>query len=174
MLLAGLTLLPALLAILGRAVFWPSKPRAGQAHTGWWGRVAGRVVAKPVPTLAAGVIIFGVLACGVFFYTPAGFGGAISRARRIAAPRRATRSSARDFPQASANPTNLVFQYPNSVWTDPAPMLQAQQQLRVFVVVRQGGRPAQPQWRASDRRAEFDAASTTCLGAPKFASCPAT
>ena len=29
MLLAGLTLLPALLAVFGRAAFWPSKTRAG-------------------------------------------------------------------------------------------------------------------------------------------------
>ena len=49
MLLAGLTLLPALLAILGRAVFWPSRPRAGQVHQGLWGRVASAVVARPPP-----------------------------------------------------------------------------------------------------------------------------
>ena len=29
LLLAGLTLLPALLAIFGRAVFWPTRPQAG-------------------------------------------------------------------------------------------------------------------------------------------------
>ncbi len=44
MLLAGLTLLPALLAIFGRAAFWPTKNRAGAATTGVWGqdRDAGR------------------------------------------------------------------------------------------------------------------------------------
>ena len=47
MLVAGLTLLPALLSILGRAVFWPSKIVAGELHESWWGRVAQRVVARP-------------------------------------------------------------------------------------------------------------------------------
>ena len=36
---------------------------------------------------------------------------------------------AADFPQASANPTNLVLVYPSSVWSDPTPLLQAQQLL---------------------------------------------
>ncbi|HLI40959.1 MAG TPA: MMPL family transporter, partial [Streptosporangiaceae bacterium] len=37
MLLAGLTLLPALLAVFGRAAFWPSKTQPGTGKTGWWG-----------------------------------------------------------------------------------------------------------------------------------------
>ena len=40
MLLAGLTLLPALLAVFGRAAFWPSKTRAGTGKAGLWGRIA--------------------------------------------------------------------------------------------------------------------------------------
>jgi putative drug exporter of the RND superfamily len=129
MLVAGLTLLPAILAILGRAVFWPSRPRKGQANQGLWGKVASAVVAKPIPTLAAGVVIFGLLAFGVFFYTPAGFGGAVSAPAGSSA---ATGDAvlARDFPQASSNPTNLVLVYPTSVWTDPSPLLAAQQLLR--------------------------------------------
>ena len=47
MLLAGLTLLPALLAIFGKAAFWPSKPKPGGETTGIWGRVASRVVKRP-------------------------------------------------------------------------------------------------------------------------------
>jgi RND superfamily putative drug exporter len=86
------------------------------------------VVAKPVPTLAAGVIIFGLLASGVFFFTPAGFGGA------VAAPAGSSAAQGdavlvRDFPQASANPTNLILVYPASVWVDPSPLLKAQQLL---------------------------------------------
>ncbi len=143
MLLAGVTLLPALLAILGRAVFWPSKPRAGQAHTGLWGRVAERVVAKPVPTLAAGVIIFGLLAVGVSFYTPAGFGGATAPpAGSNAALGDAIVAS--NFPRASTNPTNLVFQYPNSVWTDPSPLMAAQQQLESSTLFNKVDGPLNP------------------------------
>ena len=44
MLIAGLTLLPALLAVFGRAVFWPSKTQAGTGKPGVWGRVASRIV----------------------------------------------------------------------------------------------------------------------------------
>ena len=41
-LLANLTLLPALLAIFGRAVFWPRIPVAGQVKRGVWGQIAAR------------------------------------------------------------------------------------------------------------------------------------
>jgi putative drug exporter of the RND superfamily len=164
MLLAGVTLLPALLAILGRAVFWPSKPRPGQAHTGAWGRLAGRIVARPVPTLVAGLVIFGVLACGVFFYTPAGFGGAVSApAGSQAALGDAV--IAKDFPQASSNPTNLVFQYPNSIWTNPAPVLQAQQLLSSSPLFNKVDGPLNPNG-ASLTESQFTSLHAL-LGAPR-------
>ena len=37
MLIAGLTLLPALLAICGPVAFWPSSVRPGAGRAGWWG-----------------------------------------------------------------------------------------------------------------------------------------
>jgi len=74
MLLAGLTLLPALLAIFGRAAFWPARTRAGGGRAGWWGRTAGRIVARPAATLTLGLLGFGALATAVIGYTPAGFG----------------------------------------------------------------------------------------------------
>ncbi len=40
MLVAGLTLLPALLAICGPVAFWPSSVRPGTGRAGWWGRPA--------------------------------------------------------------------------------------------------------------------------------------
>ena len=52
MLLAGLTLLPALLAIFGRAVFWPSKTVPREHREGAWGRIAGRLVQRPALTLS--------------------------------------------------------------------------------------------------------------------------
>ena len=65
MLLAGLTLLPALLAIFGRAAFWPTRTRAGTGKVGIWGRVATRVVRRPAAALITGVVIFGALAFAV-------------------------------------------------------------------------------------------------------------
>ena len=52
MLLLGLTLLPALLAILGRKAFWPSRTAAGTQRDGAWGKVAARLVQRPKTTLA--------------------------------------------------------------------------------------------------------------------------
>ncbi len=128
MLVAGLTLLPALLAILGRAVFWPSMPRKGQRHGGLWGRVAARVVSRPVPTLVAGLVVFGGLAAGAVLYAPSGFGGATSAPAHTTAAA-ADAELARYFPQSSANPTNLVFVYPHSVWNDPSVLLTDQARL---------------------------------------------
>src|SRR5438876_1015633 len=76
MLLAALTLLPALLAIFGRAAFWPSRTARGAGRSGWWGRTAGRIVAHPAATLILGIVGFGALATAAIGYTPAGFGGA--------------------------------------------------------------------------------------------------
>ena len=47
MLIAGLTLLPALLAIIGPVAFWPSPVRPGAGRAGWWGRRARGSCAGP-------------------------------------------------------------------------------------------------------------------------------
>ncbi len=56
-LLAGLTLTPALLAVLGRHAFWPGKPRHASTRA-IWGRLAAWVAARPwLPLLLALVIL---------------------------------------------------------------------------------------------------------------------
>ena len=130
MLLAGITLLPALLAILGRAVFWPSRVRStGEESFGLWGRVAGKVVSRPAPTLVAGVVVLGVLAAAVTGYHSAGFAGAVSApAGSDAAAGNA--ALARYFPRTSANPTDLVLVYKAPVWSDPTELVVAGRSLR--------------------------------------------
>jgi RND superfamily putative drug exporter len=128
MLLAGLTLLPALLAVFGRVAFWPSKTGAGTGKAGLWGGVATRIVRRPVLPLTMGVIVFGALASAVTAYTPGGFGGAIS-----APP--GTDSAAgtallhQHFPASAANPTNLIYRLSEPVWNNPAPVAAATGQL---------------------------------------------
>ncbi len=117
MLLAGLTLLPALLAIFGRAAFWPTKTRAGTGKVGIWGRVATRVVRRPAAALITGVIIFGALALAVTGYKAAGFGGTLSApAGTDSAAGQAL--LAKYFPASSANPTNLVYKLKAPAWDD--------------------------------------------------------
>jgi len=117
MLLAGLTLLPALLAIFGRAAFWPSKHKAGSITTGVWGRIAVRVVKRPAAALTTGVIVFGALAAAVTAYQSAGFGGTISAPAGTDSAA-GTALLTKYFPATAANPTNLVYTLPAPAWDE--------------------------------------------------------
>jgi putative drug exporter of the RND superfamily len=128
MLLAGLTLLPALLAVFGRAAFWPSKTRAGTGKAGLWGRVAARIVRRPAIPLTIGVLVFGALALGVGLYQPGGFGGSINAPAGTDSAA-GTALLGKHFPASSANPTNLIYKLPQPVWDDPAPVAEATSQL---------------------------------------------
>jgi putative drug exporter of the RND superfamily len=128
MLAAALTLLPALLAIVGRAAFWPSRTARGTGRPGWWGRTAGRVVAHPAATLAFGLVAFGALATAVLGYRPAGLGST------PAAPAGSDSAAgnallAAHFPATTSNPTTVVLRFRVPAWNDPVPVAVAQQRL---------------------------------------------
>jgi len=116
--------MPALLAIFGRAAFWPRRPVPGQEQTGWWGRAASRVVERPKRTLIIGLLVFGGLALGMLGYAAAGFGNNPAPSGSDSA--KADRILAAHFPIAVRNPTNIVFKLPRSAWTDPRPVAKAQ------------------------------------------------
>jgi len=142
MLLAGLTLLPALLSVrlagialkrrIFRSAFGKEKllPWTIQRTrtSGAWGRIASRIVRRPAITLITGLVVFGALASVSFGYQAAGFGG-------NTAPPAGTDSAAgqallaRHFPQSSANPTNLIFKLPVPAWQDPAALATAERLL---------------------------------------------
>jgi len=129
MLLIGLTLLPALLAILGRRAFWPSRTEAGTQRESAWARIATRIVQRPAATLAIGVVVFLALASFALGYHSSGFGGATNApAGSDAAAGNA--ALAKHFPESSSNPANLVFAYPQSVWSNPNAIATAQDSLR--------------------------------------------
>jgi putative drug exporter of the RND superfamily len=128
MLIAGLTLLPALLAIFGPVAFWPSSVKPGAGRAGWWGPACARIVRRPVATLVAGLVVFGALAVAAAGYVSAGFGGAVT------APA-GTDSAlgnallARHFPQTAANPTLIVMRLPRPAWAEADAVAAAERQL---------------------------------------------
>jgi RND superfamily putative drug exporter len=128
LLLSGLTLLPALIAIFGRAVFWPSKPQPGRVHRGLWGRIAGRIVRRPVTTLALGAALFGGLSVALVAYTTNGFAGSGPPPRSDSA--RGQAIVARHFAAADANPTSLLFRLRQPLWRDPSRLAAATESLR--------------------------------------------
>jgi RND superfamily putative drug exporter len=156
-LIAALTLLPALLSIrlsllamkrsLFRAMF--KRPKLlpwniqGSGKSGTWGRVAGRIVKHPVPTLTAGVVIFGGLSLAVFGYTAAGFGGST-------APPAGTDSAAgqalltKHFPQSAANPTTVILRFDTPAWQDARPLAAATSKLQASPLFTQVTGPLNP------------------------------
>ena len=127
MLLAALTFLPALLAVLGRAVFWPSKTRQRESKIGLWGRVADRVIKKPVLTLVAGVLIFGGLSLGIIGYKTTGFGNQKPPANSDSAE--GQQAIAAHFPAANNNPDLLILRFDQPVWRNLAAIQKAQTEL---------------------------------------------
>jgi putative drug exporter of the RND superfamily len=129
MLVAGLTLLPALLSVFGTAAFWPSRVgRSSQAAEGWWGRVAGRVLRRPALALGVGVLCFAGLASFATGYQAAGFGGALNAPKGTDAAA-GNAILVRYFPQSSTNPTNLVMRFSTPIWDHPESVAAAQSAL---------------------------------------------
>jgi RND superfamily putative drug exporter len=129
MLMLGLTLLPALLAIFGRAVFWPVRIEPGPQREGLWARVAARLVRRPALTLGTGIVLFLALAAAALGYGSSGFGGATAAPSGSDAAAGNAALSAH-FPQTNSNPANLVFAYSQPVWQNPQPVVRAQSSLQ--------------------------------------------
>ncbi|HVC39643.1 MAG TPA: MMPL family transporter [Candidatus Dormibacteraeota bacterium] len=128
MLLAGLTLLPALLAIFGRAAFWPTRTRMeDRAPSGIYFWLARGVVRRPLWILVAGVVIFGGIATASLTSTTAGFGNTAAPSGTNSAAGAAV--LARDFPASNVQASAVLFRLPHSVWGDPALLATAQAEL---------------------------------------------
>jgi uncharacterized membrane protein YdfJ with MMPL/SSD domain len=109
-LLTALTVLPALLAVLGPRVDALRVPHLGRRRStadGAWARIARAVMRRPL--LVAGAVVAGLVAIGLPFLRVQ-FGGVDARVlpegteSRVAAERLAT-----DFPAAATNPIDIVL-----------------------------------------------------------------
>ncbi len=128
MLIAGLSLLPALLAICGPVAFWPSSVQPGAGRAGWWGPACSRIVRRPLATLVIGLVVCCALAVASAGYLAAGFGGA---ATGPSGSDSAVGDAllARHFPQTAANPTLIVLRLRQPVWAAAASVAVAGRQL---------------------------------------------
>jgi len=127
MLLAALTLLPALLAVLGRAVFWPRPVRRAKEE-GTYARLADHVIAHPVVTLACGVLFLVALGVFTFGYTSSGFGGQ-STGPDGSQSAKGTNVINAHYPPAVANPTQVLLVWKSSVWKNLTPAYNAENDL---------------------------------------------
>ncbi|HUY57491.1 MAG TPA: MMPL family transporter [Candidatus Micrarchaeaceae archaeon] len=118
MLLAGLTLLPALMAIFGRAVFWPTRTRQElRPRTGIYFWLAKVVVRRPRWILISGVVVFGGIAIASLTSTTAGFGNTAAPTGTNSAAGAAV--LAQDFPASNVQASAVLFRLRDPVWRDP-------------------------------------------------------
>ena len=118
MLLAGLTLLPALLAIFGRAVFWPTgtAPRHDD-RVGLWDRIGVITTRRPGLTLVAGLVLFGTLGATLLTTGVAGFGDVGSSPSGTDSGAGSALIQAH-FPSSTAGRSAVLMRFPTPVWSD--------------------------------------------------------
>jgi putative drug exporter of the RND superfamily len=117
--LAALTFLPAVLVLLGRAAFWPFRPRYGdeQAHGRGWQRVATAVGRRPARVLIWTLV--GLFALAAFLPTFDDDGIPLSEGVRGGSPSAAGQEAlARHFDAGGASPAVVIT--PADGWEDVA------------------------------------------------------
>ena len=128
MLIAGLTLLPALLSIFGKTVFWPMNLEKRKNRAGLWSSISSKIVKKPVLVLVIGLVIFISLASFISGYKGGFFAG-------NSTPPSGSDSAlgnallAKYFPTNSSNPTQVLFVFKQSVWGNLAVLTTIYRQL---------------------------------------------
>ena len=129
MLVAGLTLLPALLAIFGRVSFWPTStaPRADVSARGW-GRLTAGLIRRPAITLGLGVVLFVGLAIGLVGTSLSGFGDQTSGPAGADSTVGTTVIDAH-YPASGQVLTAILLRFPQSVWANPAGLSTAEREL---------------------------------------------
>jgi len=119
MLLAGLTLLPALIAIGGRKLFWPSQlDHHQEPRRRSWFRLASLATNHPLATLGTGVAVFALAAIGLLGTSTTGF-AAPSKGPSGSASARASALLAKNFPGSSIVPVVATVELARPAWVDP-------------------------------------------------------
>ncbi|WP_329094139.1 MMPL family transporter [Actinomadura citrea] len=110
-----MSLLPALLVILGRWVFWPRIPRYGDAPParGLWDRVGARIAARPRVVWVGGLAVLAALAAGCL-----GINTGLDRGHFLTTTPGSTigeRLLAQHYPGGQGRPLQVVTDEPDAV-----------------------------------------------------------
>ncbi|WP_051832192.1 MMPL family transporter [Streptomyces katrae] len=117
MLLGSLTLMPALLAVTGRKMFWPSRRLRREPPEGPAGRMGRRVATRPVTMVLASLALLGALAAGLAgMRTDYGPGGSADKG--TAAAQTAAEIS-RALPAGVSDPTTVFVTASDGGRLDP-------------------------------------------------------
>jgi len=121
-LLAGLTLLPALLSLASRHAFWPVQTREVVKPSRFWGSLSRMCVNKPRFTALVTLAILGALAAGQSGTMLTGFADETTAPVGSDSAAGNATLAAHD-PGFNPFPTSAVFVLSKSVWTDPSPLV---------------------------------------------------
>ena len=131
-----------MLAILGRAVFGPFKPKKRDPRLGLWGRIADRVIRRPKTTLIIGILIFSCLALGIIGYKVGGFN--YSNAPAASDSAQGTAVIAAHFPGATSNPELLLLKFNKPIWSNLNSVAEAQQKFTTSPLFKSISGPLSP------------------------------
>jgi RND superfamily putative drug exporter len=109
-LFAMITLLPALLVIFGRWLFWPVRPKYGTAEptaTGLWARVGGRIARRPRAVWIGTALALGVMALGLLQLNANGLSTADSFTKEQPSVV-GEQALARHFPAGGGQPVTVI------------------------------------------------------------------
>ncbi|MFJ7159795.1 MMPL family transporter [Streptomyces sp. NPDC101118] len=152
MLVASLTLMPALLAVTGRKMFWPSRTLSETAgRTGAAGRTGELVARRPVLVLVASVALLGALTAGVAGVRMDFGAGGTPRDTAAAATAREIASA---LPAGMSDPTTVYVTADDGRALDPAQLGVVHRALSEVTGV---GKVAAPVYDADRTAARLDA-----------------
>lgn len=114
-LLVVMSLLPALLVVLGRWVFWPRIPRYGDTPSGRgaWDRIGHRIAARPRLVWVGGLAVLGALAAACL-----GISTGLDRAHFLTSTPSSTvgeKLLAQHYPGGQGRPLQVVTEKPDAV-----------------------------------------------------------
>jgi RND superfamily putative drug exporter len=119
-LLAGLTLVPAVVSLLGTKVFWPSKSWQREPHGSGFARLGASIARKPAVWAVVSALFMGALTLGALGYK-ANFDLAGSSLPKDKESMVAMRDLEKGFPAGSTDPTSVYLSS-----TDDEPLTKAQ------------------------------------------------